>query len=129
MVQHRCFQLAWAEVEKNSVSTLAAESPGLVPAGALASVVPYGPALSEHCILLAELRPTRKVKAEPLTEAERASLLGGVRQWEAWLDNCETSAPEGFISLKRPGAQRPPCVRILSSRGVLQSCHETRSDI
>ncbi|CAL8464758.1 g4293 [Coccomyxa elongata] len=71
--------------------------------GALASVVPYGPALCEHCILLAGLRPTRKPKAEPLGEAERAALLAGVRQWEAWLDACVTSAPEGFISFKRAG--------------------------
>ncbi|BDA50353.1 probable nuclear export mediator factor Nemf [Coccomyxa sp. Obi] len=71
--------------------------------GALASVVPYGPALCEHCILLAGLRPTRKPKAEPLGAAERTALLAGVRQWEAWLDACETSAPEGFISFKRTG--------------------------
>ncbi|EIE22903.1 hypothetical protein COCSUDRAFT_16391 [Coccomyxa subellipsoidea C-169] len=70
--------------------------------GALASVVPYGPALSEHCTLLAGLRPTRKPKADPLCEEERTALLGGVRHWEAWLDACETAAPEGFISLKRP---------------------------
>ncbi len=70
-------------------------------------MVPYGPALCEHCILLAGLRPTRKPKAEPLGEAERAALLAGVHQWEAWLDACETSAPEGFISFKRAGAVRP----------------------
>lgn len=72
-------------------------------AGALATVVPYGPALCEHCILLAGLRPTRKPKAEPLSAAEASALLGGVRQWEAWLDACETSAPKGFISFKRTG--------------------------
>ncbi len=70
-------------------------------------MVPYGPALSEHCILLAGLRPTRKPKAEPLEAAERAVLMAGVRQWEAWLDACETSAPEGFISFKRTGAVAP----------------------
>ncbi len=89
-------------LELSAGHSMPSEPCSYYPAGALASVVPYGPALSEHCTLLAGLRPTRKPKADPLCEEERTALLGGVRQWEAWLDACETAAPEGFISLKRP---------------------------
>ncbi|KAK9837244.1 hypothetical protein WJX81_001363 [Elliptochloris bilobata] len=37
--------------------------------------------------------------------AEEA-LLAGVRSWEAWLDVCETSAPEGFIATRPAGGDR-----------------------
>lgn len=75
---------------------------GLV--GVLASVLPYGPQVADHCILLAGLAQTRKPKAEALSEEEAAALFGGVQRWQAWLDACETKAPEGFILLKAPAA-------------------------
>lgn len=72
--------------------------------GALASVLPYGPALAEHCVLLAGLAPGRKPKQEPLSGAEGDAVFGGAQAWEAWLEACETAAPEGFITLKGSGA-------------------------
>ena len=68
-------------------------------AGVLAAVLPYGPALAEHCILLAGLAPARRLGQHALLPDEVASLLGAVRIWETWLDACETHAPEGFITL------------------------------
>ena len=67
-------------------------------------MLPYGPALAEHCILLAGLQPGRKPKAEPLSAEEARALFESAGQWEAWLDARESSAPEGFITLKRAGA-------------------------
>jgi hypothetical protein len=74
------------------------------PAGALGSVLPYGPALCEHCVRTAGLDPGRRPRAEPLGECELDALLGGVRAWEAWLDACEAAAPAGFIATRRVGA-------------------------
>ena len=74
------------------------------PAGALGSVLPYGPALCEHCVRTAGLDPGRRPRAEPLGERELNALLGGVRAWEAWLDACETAAPAGFIATRLIGA-------------------------
>ncbi len=68
--------------------------------GALASALPYGPQVAEHCIHLAGLQHTRKPKAQPLSEAEAEALFEGAQQWQAWLDACEDKAPEGFILLK-----------------------------
>ena len=76
-------------------------------------MLPYGPALAEHCILLAGLQPGRKPRAQPLSTEEAQALFEGAGRWEAWLDACESSAPEGFITLKRAGAERrchAPCV-------------------
>ena len=68
-------------------------------------MVPYGPALCEHCILKAALQPSRKPAAAPLKAEERSALFAAVQAWEAWLDKCETAAPEGFITVKRAGVQ------------------------
>lgn len=73
--------------------------------GALGSVVPYGPALCEHCLLNAELQPSRKPANAPLSPEERSALFAAIQSWEAWLDGCETAAPEGFITVKRAGGQ------------------------
>ena len=64
----------------------------------------YGPVLSEHCVRVAGLDPGRNPRAAPLDAGEQAALLQGVRSWEAWLDACETSAPEGFIATRPAGA-------------------------
>ena len=76
-------------------------------AGCLASLLPYGPHASEHCVLSAGLDPRRQPASAPLSPEERAALLGGVRQWEAWLDACEDSGtpPEGII-LTKPAPQQ-----------------------
>ncbi|CAK0786952.1 hypothetical protein CVIRNUC_010166 [Coccomyxa viridis] len=69
--------------------------------GALATVVVHGPAVCEHCILTAQLHPGRKPRKDSLGEPELKALFTAVKQWESWLDACETSAPEGFIAAKR----------------------------
>ena len=69
----------------------------------LGSVVVHGPAVCEHCITTAQLQAGRKPKQAPLSEPEQAALFKAVKEWEAWLDACETSAPEGFIAAKRTG--------------------------
>lgn len=72
-------------------------------AAALAEVLPYGPALCEHCVRLGGLDPARKPCAAPLDAGAQAALLAGVRSWEAWLEKCETNAPEGFIATRSTG--------------------------
>ncbi|EFN57403.1 hypothetical protein CHLNCDRAFT_57209 [Chlorella variabilis] len=86
-------------------AALAGAAPEATLKGCLADLVPYGPLTAEHCVLLAGLEPQRQPAAAPLSALEAAALLGGVRQWEAWLDACEDSAtpPEGFI-LTKPAA-------------------------
>ena len=69
----------------------------------LGSVVVHGPAVCEHCIATAQLQAGRKPKQAPLSEPEQAALFKAVKEWEAWLDACEASAPEGFIAAKRTG--------------------------
>lgn len=73
----------------------------------MGSLLPYGPTVSEHCVLAASLEPQRLPAANPLTAAEQAALVAGVRQWEAWLDSCEDSQapPQGYILTKPPPAQ------------------------
>ena len=72
-------------------------------------MLPYGPVLSEHCVRVAGLDPGRRPRADPLGAEEQAALLQGVRSWEAWLDACETSAPQGFIATQAAGAARSAC--------------------
>jgi hypothetical protein len=72
-------------------------------AGVLGGVVVHGPAVCEHCIATAQLQVGRKPKQAPLSAPEQAALLKAVKEWEAWLDACDTSAPEGFITAKRSG--------------------------
>lgn len=72
-------------------------------AACLASLLPYGPLIAEHCIITASLDPARQLATAPLSPEEQEALLAGVRQWEAWLDGCEddSTPPQGFI-LTRP---------------------------
>ena len=86
--------------------------------GALASALPYGPQVAEHCVLLAGLQHTRKPKAQPLSDAEAEALFKGTQQWQAWLDACEDKAPEGVILLK-PAAG--------GHRSMLPAYHQTCS--
>ena len=73
-------------------------------------MVVHGPAVCEHCILTAQLHPGRKPKRESLGEPEQKALYTAVKQWESWLDACETSAPEGFIAAKRTGLVQTQCI-------------------
>ena len=79
-------------------------------AGALATVVVHGPAVCLHCILTAQLQPGRKPRRDSLDKPELEALFRAVKQWESWLDACETSAPEGFIAAKRTGVVQTQCI-------------------
>lgn len=71
----------------------------------LSEVLPYGPLVADHCALAAGLDPTLRPQAAPLSADEQRALLGGVRGWERWLDECDQKAPEGYIYVKgEPGA-------------------------
>ena len=94
-------------------------------AGALASVMVHGPAVCEHCIVTAQLQPSRKPKREPLSEAEQAALFKAAQEWEAWLDARETSAPEGFIAARRTGMQCFRSFSKLNTLGRVGVCHCT----
>ncbi|KAL0022374.1 hypothetical protein WJX77_005710 [Trebouxia sp. C0004] len=69
--------------------------------GALNMALPYGPAVADHCILLAGLSPQQQLKAKPLGPAQRQGLLTAVQAWEKWLDDCESEAPKGYITYRR----------------------------
>ena len=73
-------------------------------------MVVHGPAVCEHCILTAQLQPSRKPRRDALGEPEQKALFEAVKQWESWLDACETSAPEGFIAAKRTGLVHTRCI-------------------
>ena len=59
------------------------------PAGALSSALPYGPAVADHCLLIADLPPLQKVQGQPLGNSQKAALQQALRDWELWLDRCE----------------------------------------
>ena len=72
-------------------------------AGAVGKALPFGPQTAEHCILGADLQPSRKPAAQPLEEAEVKLLMDKIGAWEAWLKRCETDVPKGYIFSKEPG--------------------------
>ena len=74
-------------------------------AGILAGILPYGPALSEHCILGAGLEPGHSPSHQPLSSAELEQLMASVRGWEAWLDHLKETPPKGYIAYKPGGAR------------------------
>ena len=76
---------------------------GSMPAGAVGKALPFGPQTAEHCILGADLLPSRKPAAQPLEEAEIRALFGKIEAWEAWLRGCEISVPQGYIHSKGAG--------------------------
>ncbi|KAL3145238.1 hypothetical protein ABBQ32_000984 [Trebouxia sp. C0010 RCD-2024] len=69
--------------------------------GALNMALPYGPAVVDHCILTAGLGPQQLVKQSALSPGQQQALLAAVLGWEAWLDDCETRAPKGYITYRR----------------------------
>ncbi|GAB4824054.1 hypothetical protein N2152v2_011100 [Parachlorella kessleri] len=82
-------------------AALAGAPQGATLKGLLSELLPYGPLVADHCALAAGLEPGRAPAAAPLGHEERAALLGAVRGWERWLDECETKPPEGFIYVKK----------------------------
>ena len=65
--------------------------------------LPYGPAVVDHCILTAGLLPQQLVKQAALSTDQQQGLLTAVQGWEKWLDDCETQAPQGYITYRRAG--------------------------
>eukprot|EP00877_Chromochloris_zofingiensis_P000091 jgi/Chrzof1/10082/Cz04g26130.t1 len=66
---------------------------------AIASLLPYGPAIAEHCVLQAQLQAGRVLTKQLLSDQELLSLHKSIQQLESWFASLEQSAPEGFISL------------------------------
>ncbi len=75
----------------------------MIIAGILATILPYGPALSEHCVLGAGLEPGRNPAQQQVSPEELERLIEAVRGWEAWLDRLKDTPPKGYISYKAGG--------------------------
>lgn len=73
-------------------------------AGAMADVLPYGPAIIEHCLSLAGLDPALRPKAQPLTAEQRSALLHAIRQLESWFGSLDSTVPEGLITTVAAGS-------------------------
>ncbi|PSC75362.1 nuclear export mediator factor Nemf-like isoform X1 [Micractinium conductrix] len=99
---------------------LAGAAPEATLKGVLADLLPYGPLIAEHCALSSGFEPSRQPAAAPLSADEQAALLGGVRQWEAWLDACEDSdtPPQGFIFTKPAPGGKPAAGKGAAGEGA-----------
>lgn len=65
----------------------------------VADLVPYGPAVAEHCCHLAGLSPQHPLASQPLSEDQILALHKGVQQFEAWLAGLDQGdQAEGFIT-------------------------------
>lgn len=65
----------------------------------ISDLVPYGPAVAEHCCLSAGLQPQHPVSQQPLTEQQVDELFAAVQQFEAWLASLDQAAvAEGYIA-------------------------------
>ena len=99
-------------------------------AGAVGSVLPYGPQVAEHCILGAQLQPGSKPAGAPLQLEEVGRLMASIQALEAWLQGCADAAPRGYIYSKTPGqplALPLPCVGSASHRARSQARLERAS--
>ncbi|GAX80591.1 hypothetical protein CEUSTIGMA_g8028.t1 [Chlamydomonas eustigma] len=77
--------------------------------GTLASLLPYGPAIAEHCIIDSGLDPGSKLSSlEMVTQALEALLpaLGRLDTWFATLE--QGGSPLGFITVAAPGSKKNP---------------------
>jgi hypothetical protein len=65
----------------------------------VADLVPYGPAVAEHCCHLAGLSPQHPLASQPLSEGQILALHKAVQQFEAWLAGLDQGdQAEGFIT-------------------------------
>jgi hypothetical protein len=65
----------------------------------VADLVPYGPAIAEHCCLAAGLVPGQVLSQQQLNEDEALKLFAAVQQFEAWLASLDQGAvAEGYVS-------------------------------
>ena len=46
--------------------------------------------MADHCLLIAGLTPLQKVQGQPLSSSQKAALQEALRDWELWLDRCES---------------------------------------
>jgi hypothetical protein len=85
----------------------AAAAAGPVLKSIVADLVPYGPAVAEHCCRLAGLQPQHPVATQPLSGEQVAALHGAVQQFEAWLAGLDQGAQaEGFITAVQTAASK-----------------------
>jgi hypothetical protein len=76
-----------------------AAAAGPVLKAVVADVVPYGPAIAEHCCLAAGLQPQLALQQQQLSEAQILSLFAAVQSFESWLAALDQgAAAEGLIS-------------------------------
>jgi hypothetical protein len=79
--------------------TKAAGSGGPTLKSVVADLVPYGPAIAEHCCLSAGLVPGQVLSQQQLTEDQALALFGAVQQFEAWLASLDQGGvAEGYVS-------------------------------
>jgi hypothetical protein len=79
--------------------TKAAGSSGPTLKSVVADLVPYGPAIAEHCCLSAGLVPGQVLSQQQLTEDQALALFGAVQQFEAWLASLDQGGvAEGYVS-------------------------------
>jgi hypothetical protein len=65
----------------------------------VADLVPYGPAIAEHCCLSAGLVPGQVLSQQQLTEDQALALFGAVQQFEAWLASLDQGGvAEGYVA-------------------------------
>jgi len=85
----------------------AGASSGPVLKAILGELVPYGPAVAEHCCLSAGLQPQHPVGSQPLTQQQVGVLYGAVQQFESWLAGLDQGQEaEGFITATHTAASR-----------------------
>lgn len=65
----------------------------------ISDLVPYGPAVAEHCCLSAGLQPQHPLAQQPLTEEQISAMFAAVQQFEAWLASLDQGAvADGYIA-------------------------------
>ena len=84
----------------------------------VSDVVPYGQNVAEHCLRKAKLEAGRLPAAAPLTKEESVDLMAAIREFEKWLDACETegSAAPGGVIFTRPAAAAAAAVSSSSNK-------------
>lgn len=71
-------------------------------------LLPYGPAIAEHCCLTAGLQPQQQPAAQQLSQEQELALFGAVQQFEAWLAALDQGAvAEGFVAAVQAAAGGP----------------------
>jgi hypothetical protein len=77
----------------------AAGSSGPTLKAMVGDLVPYGPAIAEHCCLSAGLVPGQVLSQQQLTEEQALALFGAVQQFEAWLASLDQGGvAKGFVA-------------------------------